>query len=258
MYNFAYYDPEYKKLQSELTKLSWLRGEHDSLRKSLVTQVCKNPECRKEIKTQPSEMRPYCSHGCAAHMTNQRRKLSEATKLKISKAISAFPRSFFQKKTLPKIPLICIGCGKKFEVVPFQARTRKYCSIHCSISTIGHRTTSPKASKGKPGVRTYVDPSICFYSTWEANVARVFTLIGLNWVYAPKIFHLGEHTYRPDFYLPDFDMFIEVKNFMGEYSLQRDTLFRKKFPNLKLELIMKEEYEEIKENYKYFIRNWEY
>jgi predicted nuclease of restriction endonuclease-like RecB superfamily len=98
-----------------------------------------------------------------------------------------------------------------------------------------------------------VSPTICFYSTWEANIARVFNLIDIKWVYAPKIFNLGEHTYRPDFYLPDSDTYIEVKNFMGEYSLNRDIQFRKIYPNTKLDLILKKEYMEIKANYKYFM-----
>jgi hypothetical protein len=70
------------------------------------------------------------------------------------------------------------------------------------IYAIRRLTTSPKASKGKPGIRPDINPSICFYSTWEANVARVFNLVGIKWQYGPKIFDLGQHTYRPDFYLP--------------------------------------------------------
>jgi len=187
MLNYSYSDPEYIKKQSIITKLNWQKGLYNFKIKPLETQICKNSDCKKEFKTKPSDQRPYCSHSCAAHITNQGRKLSEITKQKISHSVS-----------------------------------------------------------------------LCFYSTWEANVARVFNLIHLKWVYAPIIFDLGEHTYRPDFYLPDFDMFIEVKNFMGEYSLKRHNLFKEKFPNVKLELIMKEEYKEIKENYKDFVKNWEY
>lgn len=118
-------------------------------------------------------------------------------------------------------------------------------------------TTSPKASKGKSGIRDDINTNTVFYSTWEANIARVFNLIDIKWKYAPKIFDLVEHTYRPDFYLPDHDMFIEVKNFMGAYSLRRDFLFRKKYPNIKLELILKNDYLNIQANYKELIDNWE-
>ncbi len=82
-------------------------------------------------------------------------------------------------------------------------------------------------------------------------------MIGLRWEYAPKIFDLGEHTYRPDFYLPDDDLFIEVKNFMGKYSLERDKLFRQKYPKVKLEILARPEYEKIKLDYALLIERWE-
>lgn len=88
-------------------------------------------------------------------------------------------------------------------------------------------------------------------------MARVFNLIGLKWVYAPTLFDLGEHTYRPDFYLPDFDMYIEVKNFLGSYSLRRHLLFKKKYPEIRLKLLLKRDYLKIQENYKDLIDNWE-
>jgi len=186
------------------------------------------------------------------------RILSRQTRDKISKSMSSLPRDFWKRKMKPKVTLVCISCGKKFDVLPYLVKTRKYCCIHCLITTIGRRTTSPKASKGKSGIRKDINSNICFYSTWEANIARVYNLVDIKWLYAPKIFDLGEHTYRPDFYLPKFDTYIEVKNFMGEYSLKRDQTFRKKFPKVKLELILKNKYLEIKSNYKYFIKNWEF
>ncbi len=149
-------------------------------------------------------------------------------------------------------------CRKTISLPPYLAKRQKYCSNRCAISVVGKLTTSPKASKGKPGIRIDISPIICFYSTWEANVARVFNLVEIRWEYAPRIFDLGEHTYRPDFYLPDFDTYVEVKNFMGEYSLNRDKQLRKLYPDIKLDLILKDEYNEIKLNYKYFIKNWEY
>ena len=44
---------------------------------------------------------------------------------------------------------------------------------------------------------------------------------------------------------------------MNNYSLERDKLFRKKFPNTKLEILSKIEYREIEANYKLLIDSWE-
>ena len=127
----------------------------------------------------------------------------------------------------------------------------------CAMKIIGGRTTSPKASRGKSGIRLDIDESICFYSTWEANIARVFNLLDINWHYAPTVFDLGDHTYRPDFYLPSDSLYIEVKNFMNEYSFNRDKLFREKYPNIRLDVISKKEYKAIEANYKPLIEPWE-
>jgi hypothetical protein len=53
-------------------------------------------------------------------------------------------------------------------------------------------------------------------------------------------------------------MYIEVKNYLGGYSLQRDKVFRQKYPHIKLGLILKVDYLNIKANYKDIVKNWEY
>lgn len=156
-----------------------------------------------------------------------------------------------------RVTKICRYCKKQFKVLPYLSSRRKFCSNKCAMKIIGGKTTSPKASKGKPGIRQDIDSSICFYSTWEANIARVFNLISITWEYAPRIFDLGDHTYRPDFYLPKDNIYIEIKNFMNAYSFNRDRLFREKYPDIKLTVISKKEYKEIEENYHLLIDFWE-
>ena len=259
-FNFAYLDPEYRKRQAEITKTAWLLGKYDFKRVPSIKKLCENPKCNNFIFLKPHELkfRKYCSQKCSALVSNPGRKVSEVTKQKISEAIKGTHPKI--TRYFPKIGIKCNNplCNKLMSLPPWLAKRQKYCSRKCAIAIIGRMTTSAKASKGKPGIRMDVSPTICFYSTWEANVARVYNLVGIEWLYAPKIFDLGKHTYRPDYYLPDFDTYVEVKNFMGEYSLERDQTFRKKFPNIKLELILRKEYTEIKTNYKYFIKNWEY
>ncbi|MEK7061408.1 MAG: NUMOD3 domain-containing DNA-binding protein [Patescibacteria group bacterium] len=259
-FNFAYADPEYRKKQSDNTRVAWRLGKFDFKKTPPIKKLCGNPKCNNIMLLKPHETlsRKYCSRKCSALVNNPNRKVSEITKQKISEAIKGtHPKT---TRFFPKIEIRCKNprCSRIMSLAPWLAKKQRYCSNECAMAVIGRMTTSPKASKGKPGIRTDVSPTICFYSTWEANIARVFNLINLKWVYAPKIFDLREHTYRPDFYLPDFDTYVEVKNFMGEYSLNRDTQFRKLYPNTKLDLILKEEYMQIKANYKYFIRNWEY
>lgn len=254
-YSF-YTDEKYRKKQSELTKLSWKKGVFDFKIKPPERRVCKNKDCGKYFSAKSYDKKKFCSKSCAAHSNQLGRIMPLAQRQKISKAHLLIPHRKFPERII-RIDVSCVSCDKKFKVAPYIAKTRKYCGKLCASRALGRLTTSPKASKGKNGIRKDIDSVINFYSTWEANVARVYNLINIKWEYAPKRFDLGEHTYRPDFYLIDYKIFVEVKNFMSDYSLKRDTLFRQKFPNIPLDLIMKEEYTEITKNYKNLVDNWE-
>jgi hypothetical protein len=50
-----------------------------------------------------------------------------------------------------------------------------------------------------------------FRSRLEARWAVVFDELGIRYQYEPKIFHYGLVTYLPDFYLPGYDRWIEIK-----------------------------------------------
>lgn len=69
----------------------------------------------------------------------------------------------------------------------------------------------PHAKKTKYG-------NIWFRSSWEATVAKWFDEQGVEWVYEPKRFVLGDVTYVPDFYLPSLDCYVEVKGWLGRNS----------------------------------------
>jgi len=126
------------------------------------------------------------------------------------------------------------------------------------MKIVGGRPTSPKASRGKAGVRKDVHPTAYFHSRWEANVARVYNYLGTIWEYEPKTFDIGGQMYTPDFYLPKSNTYIEVKNFWGKYSKERDTKFRKVYPDMILNVILKKQYLELEHQYAQLIPKWEY
>lgn len=257
-----YDDPEYKKKQASITREYWQSGIFNSTIKPLETRICKNSDCRTSFQIKPYEPKMFCSLSCSATINNKNRIVSSTTRLRHSAYMKSRPdlyrkeKSFYRKSY--KI-IICqnTNCHNPISLPPYLAKTRRFCSVSCAMKIIGGKTTSAKASRGKSGIRVDIDESICFYSTWETNIARVFNLIGIKWKYAPTIFDLGEHTYRPDFYLPSDRVYIEVKNFMNEYSLNRDKLFREKYPNIRLDVISKIEYKEIETIYKPLIGSWE-
>lgn len=217
----AFYDSDvYRKTQSSITKRNQERGVYEHLKKSVV-RVCVRSECTASFSVQPGNPKRYCSSSCAARVNNTHRAPpTKATKEKIGAALRGRP-TFFKNATprkgtilVPREERVCINprCGKAFFIERW--RRARYCTSLCAIRSIGRRPTSPKASRGKAGIRPDVSDSIYFYSRWEANVARLYTYLGTIWKYAPKTFDIGGHTYTPDFYLPISDTYIEVKNFL--------------------------------------------
>jgi len=254
-----YQTPTYRSKQSRITKANWLAGKYTKLTSPTITKVCPNPKCSSIFETKPYARQIFCSRRCSAQFHNTGKHMPEIIRNKISKCLKLAGIRPPKQVKLPLVTLTCQNpdCKQIFKVARYLTKSRKYCSSLCAITTIGHQTTSPKASKGKSGVRIDIDPKICFYSTWEANLARTFNLVGIKWQYAPRRFNLGIHTYRPDFYLPKVKTYIEVKNYMNLYSQERDALFRHLFPQIKLEVILKKSYLEIQREYRPLIEDWE-
>ena len=66
--------------------------------------------------------------------------------------------------------------------------------------------------------------------TGEARVAKQFDLCGEQWIKEPGKYYVGHNiVYKPDFYLPRLDLFVEVKNRnfnqIEEYDLLKMKLF---------------------------------
>ena len=215
LYDF-YNSIEYKKKQSILTKENWRIGKLDSLYKR-EKRKCARPDCNVTFETIRSDPKKYCSRRCSGMINNVGRKLSDETKQKIGEALKGSISPFRGVMKMPRLEIVCgnPNCKKVFFFE--QYKKRKFCSNQCAMDVIGGRPTSPKAAKGKAGIRIDISDKIYFYSRWEANIARLYNYMGIKWLYAPKSFDIGGQFYTPDFYLPKLDKYIEVKNFWWKY-----------------------------------------
>lgn len=253
-----YKSKEYIEKQSLLMKKNWQSGVFNLLRRREMRK-CKRNECEKSFEVIPADPKLYCSRSCAAKINNRKRgSLPDEVKLKISNSLKGTISPFRGVKRVPVIQIKCAdpACNKLF--FGEQWAHRKFCSNQCAMNIIGREPTSPKAARGKSGIRKDISNTAYFYSRWEANLARIFNYLGIKWIHQPKSFDLSSQTYTPDFYLPDYHLYIEVKNFLGDYSRLRDEKFRILYPNLKLDLFLKEDYLEIEKIYAPLIKNWEY
>jgi len=170
--------------------------------------VCE--ECGKPFKAQ-NKNRRFCSHSCASVHSNTGR-------------------------TKPRVKVRCDTCDKEFELLPCELAKKKhrgyqnlYCSRRCAQQ--GARgAIRPETSKRllsayrnglmqrkQPRVRGGVRPDLGVYmrSTWEANFARVLNFLGIKWEYESETFTVfvdGKAvSYTPDFYLPEYGGWVEVK-----------------------------------------------
>jgi hypothetical protein len=95
---------------------------------------------------------------------------------------------------------------------------------------------SPPPGKGS----YYYRPSgekIWLRSTYEVRVANKLTELGIDWVYESSTLFLGElGTYRPDFYLPVYNLWIEVKGHLRPTDKSKMIACNKYYPDLKLRI----------------------
>jgi hypothetical protein len=68
-----------------------------------------------------------------------------------------------------------------------------------------------------------------FRSNWEIELAELLHELGIEFEYEPERFYFRaeKESYLPDFYLPEYNTWIEVKGYMDKKSLRRVKLFKK-------------------------------
>jgi hypothetical protein len=142
----------------------------------------------------------------------------------------------------------CVDCGVKISYFSFHAGTNHCysCSFKYKKSTKGipHLTTRGKNNPAYGKKRSYYKLSYNkhnFRSGWEANFAKWLDLSGIKWQYELQTFDLGNSTYTPDFYLPEFDCWIEIKGYFWGNTIIKTNTFQKRYSNLNFKILMKEE-----------------
>lgn len=76
-----------------------------------------------------------------------------------------------------------------------------------------------------------------FRSSYEVRCADALDRKGIKWEYEPRRFDLGDCTYLPDFYLPEQDVYWEVKGWLGPNSQRKINRFREVHPDIPLVVV---------------------
>lgn len=77
------------------------------------------------------------------------------------------------------------------------------------------------------------------HSSYEVTYAEWLDKNNIEWKYEYKAFNLNYTTYTPDFYLPKYDKYIEVKGWWHPKTRDKFDLFRNIYPLIKIRIIGK-------------------
>jgi hypothetical protein len=122
----------------------------------------------------------------------------------------------------------CLGCGKQISYGHKRCKSCQGKSVRGKLS--------PHFGKPAPHGRWTKYHNIKFRSTWEANFAKWCYGSGIKWQYEAKAFDLGTTTYTPDFYLPAFDCYVEVKGYWRTDAKEKIDKFISLNPNINFKL----------------------
>lgn len=196
----------------------------------------------------------------------KRKKMSEATKNYWKN--HEHPKGFQgHKHSLEERNKMSKGIKKSwlnYDKEKLYQRTLKQRATRIKNNTLNPiKDKSNSYSRTKGGKRKDLNDTY-FRSSWEANIARYYNYLGIEWEFEPKTFVFenikrGSVSYTPDFYLPKEDKWVEVKGWMDSKSKTKLKRFEKQYPEeyKKLQLITQKEYEEIKRKVSMFIKGWE-
>jgi len=131
----------------------------------------------------------------------------------------------------------CNYCKKIYIIShwKFKNNTNCFCSRECRY---GFQSDNMKGRKnplfGKitHGKGAYYK-NIWMRSSYEIRYAKYLDYIGVRWSYESKVFDLGNTTYTPDFYLLDYNTYIEVKGWWRPDAIKKFRKFRRIYPQIK-------------------------
>lgn len=91
--------------------------------------------------------------------------------------------------------------------------------------------------------------------TWERNLALKFIELGIKWIKPTTNNDVWkykqdnkEKSYAPDFYLPDLNIWLEVKGYWWGRDKEKMDIIMKTYPHRKIIILEKEQYEKILKN----------
>lgn len=96
---------------------------------------------------------------------------------------------------------------------------------------------------GETNFKRYYYKDIMFDSSWEVDIAKLMDKLNIKWIRTKKLilywFDINQikRRYHPDFYLPEYDLYLDPKNNYKQ-KLDKEKLLKVKENNLNINLIV--------------------
>jgi hypothetical protein len=182
--------------------------------------------CEKPFETLSKE-RGCCSKSCSAklsqsHATEEtRQKQSIAGRLNFEKGLYPVLTLNLQtgeKKGMPPFQSDCKICGAKIETPRKKGKAKITCSDKCYRELVSKNSRSNSNCGGRTNYKKFQYKEHWMDSSWEVKVAEVLDEKQIKWNRTKKTHFKWtdksgkRRRYHPDFYLPDYDLYLEPKN----------------------------------------------
>lgn len=165
-----------------------------------------------------------CSISCATRLgiknTPQEHLDAKKEKLRISARNQIRIK---REKGIPECHILkCKICNNDFES---KIKTRKTCSKECFSALCSSNAKAHPNCGGETNYKRYQYKDITMDSSWEVELAKWMDENNIKWIRSRKICLFwkdetgGLRRYYPDFYLPDYNVYLDPKN---KYLQEKD------------------------------------
>lgn len=198
-----------------------IRGTAEKV--TMHTDIDKNcPYCHKIFKSNTSKhSKSCCSKECA-----QKYSYSFVNPANISKSLKEYadkhvtPNSILCRNRMVRkdsiFENICVVCESGF--LDIRTSPKKTCSNKCRSILTSMNSSMNINCGGETNYRKFKYNNIWMDSSWEIELAKWFDLLNIIWERNKLINFIWidiagkKHRYYPDFFLPEYNLFIDPKN----------------------------------------------
>jgi len=166
---------------------------------------CKN--CNNQLN---DYLKVFCNSSCSASFSNKNRSRNKWTESQRSNI--RIPRS----EACHLYHLSCKICGNVFTS---RFKNIQTCSKECKSQALSIKAVSNPNCGGETNYKKFLFNDIWFDSSWEVEIAKLLDIENIKWIHKRKevlLFWYDENNkkrrYYPDFYLPDYNVYLDPKN----------------------------------------------